>query len=47
MQFTDGGHRASESLMQDRLGSDHYDSGVGILETTAPGNSWMVVSPFP
>lgn len=28
MQFTNGGHRAFESLMKDRPGSDHYDSGV-------------------
>ena len=26
--FTNGDHRAFESLMQDRPGSDHYDSGV-------------------
>lgn len=28
MYFTSGDHRAFESLMQDRPGSDHYDSGV-------------------
>ena len=28
MYFTNGDHRAFESLMQDRPGSDHYDSGV-------------------
>lgn len=28
MQFTNGGHRAFESLMRDKPGSDHYDSGV-------------------
>lgn len=28
MQFTNGCHRAFESLMWDRPGSDHYDSGV-------------------
>lgn len=27
MYFTNGGHRAFESLMQDRPGADHYDSG--------------------
>ena len=27
MYFTNGDHRAFESLMQDRPGSDHYDSG--------------------
>ncbi len=27
MQFTNGGHRAFESLMKGRPGSDHYDSG--------------------
>lgn len=28
MQFTDGAHRAFESLMRGRPGEDHYDSGV-------------------
>ena len=28
MYFTNGDHRAFESLMQDRPGSDHYDSGM-------------------
>lgn len=27
MYFTNGNHRAFESLMQDRPGNDHYDSG--------------------
>ena len=27
MYFTDGEHRAFESLMMDRPGGDHYDSG--------------------
>lgn len=27
MYFTDGSHRAFESLMQNRPGTDHYDSG--------------------
>ena len=28
MYFTNGDHRAFESLMRDKPGSDHYDSGV-------------------
>lgn len=28
MQFTDGDHRAFESLMREKPGNDHYDSGV-------------------
>ena len=27
MYFTNGDHRAFESLMRDKPGSDHYDSG--------------------
>lgn len=28
MYFTNGDHRAFESLMRDRTGGDHYDNGV-------------------
>lgn len=28
MQFTNGGHRAFESLVQGKPSSDHYDSGM-------------------
>ena len=41
MYFTNGDHRAFESLMQDKPG-DHYDSGVDGALPTANRLEWLI-----